>query len=163
MLNNLSKTQISFLTAAGVALLYLIISIALHAAFKSELRSYLEGALASDPRALTDPDVLRNRPEFGFLLRVMMLPIPATIGNGLFWPFLVQAVFIFGYLVAFIRSPIIATWGIGLIALFVVMLLLGSGLLKGLGATLIFGLPMIGILSAIGLMINQRLIPDPSS
>ena len=157
MLKNLSRTQISILAAASVALLYLIISYVLFASWQNEVRTLLEGESRSE--------TLQRMGEIDFplLLRPLMLPIPATIGNGLFWPFLVQAIFIFGYLVAFVRFPIIATCIIGLAALFVVLLVFGSGLLKGLVAALIFGLPMIGILSAIGLLINQRLIPVPSS
>ena len=157
MLKNLSRTQISLLAAAGVALLYLIICYVLFSSWHNEVRTLLEGENRSE--------ALQRMGEIDFplLLKPLMLPIPATIGNGLFWPFLVQAVFIFAYLVAFIRSPIIATCIIGLAALFIVLLVFGSGLLKGLVAALIFGLPMISILSVLGLLLNQRLIPAPSS
>lgn len=152
MLKSLSRTQISILAAAGVALLYLIICYALFASWQNELRTLLEGENRSE--------TLQRMGEIDFplLLKPLMLPIPATIGNGLFWPFLVQAVFIFAYLVAFIRFPIIATCIIGLAALFVVLLVFGSGLLKGLVAAIIFGVPMLAILSIIGLLINQRSI-----
>lgn len=151
------REKAAILSALTISILYLGLSWLLLSGWQREMTAYLNGAAQGGDEAVANAMSFTKFPDFPFLLKPLMLPIPAAVGDGLFWAFFVQAAFIWAVVTAFILKPMWATYFAALFGLFVVLSLLSDKLAIASVATLFHGLPFLAILTIIAILIEKRL------
>lgn len=170
MFNERSAIQKAAITSAAVALLYVAATLIMASSWKGSVAAFLAGASSADGNNLSNPNVLQGMPDLPFLLSILMRPIPMATGDGLTksWPILLQGGFIFASLFAFVRcprinGPLIVTAATSLVGLWLILFLLSGRVGASLGFTLLYGIPLIGLLALVGTFVGERVLSKPDA